>query len=117
MKIYEILEKIKSNPLISNIGICGNFDEYWFESGTPDNPVSVTAWETAVNALDRAIKMWPDNSGSELFPVPDPAMQFNQAIAYRNHWKADTMWSGSEYALKRIELLEWLIAHFRELDQ
>ncbi|UOL48882.1 hypothetical protein [Pseudomonas phage Astolliot] len=116
MKIYEILEKIKVKPLISNIGICGNFDEYWFESGSSDTPVCIEAWEHAVNALDRAIKLWPDHSGFELFPVPDPDMP-NPAIAYRNHWKSDTMWSGSDYACKRLELLVFLINHFRGLDQ
>lgn len=117
MKIWELLEKIKSNPLISNIGICGNFDEYWFESGTSDNPVCIEAWETAVNELDRAIKLWPDHSGSEFFPVPSCTAKYGPATAYRNHWKADTMWLGSDYACKRLELLVFLINHFKGLNQ
>lgn len=115
MKIYEILEAILAKPLILRIGICGNFDEYWFES-VAETTESLFLWEQSVNALSNAITLWPKNTGSELFPVPCPNTE-NPAIAYRNHWKAETMWSGSEYACNRLELLVFLINHFRELDK
>lgn len=116
MKIYEILETIRTKPVLPGIGICGNFDEVWFESSESDTPESIRTWEHSVNAFDQALKLWPGHSGSELFPVPCPD-HTDPAIAYRDHWRAGTMWDGSEYALNRIKLLDWLIAHFRELDK
>lgn len=114
MKIYEILESLRIEQPHPELGICANFDTAYDKS---NGVVDVEQWLADDDLLSNAMDKWPGFSGDSLFPVPDPDSIMTPDDVYSMHSESVTMWSGSEYALKRIELLEWLIAHFRKLGQ
>ncbi|UOL48881.1 hypothetical protein [Pseudomonas phage Astolliot] len=110
MKIFEILESLRIEQPNPALGICANFDK---SNGTDD----IEQWLADDDLMSNAMEKWPGFSGNSLFPVPDPDRIMTSGDVFQLHSESVTMWSGSEYALKRIELLEFLIAHFRELDK
>lgn len=114
MKIYEILESLRIEQPHPAIGICANFDTVYDNVNGTDDPEQ---WLADSDVLANAMEQWPGFSGDSLFPVPDPDSNLTPDDVYFINSDSVTMWSGSDYALKRIELLEWLIAHFRELDK
>lgn len=114
MKIYEILESLRIEQPHPDRGICANFDTVYDNVNGTDDPEQ---WLADTDALDNAMDKWPEHSGISLFPVPDPDNNLTPDDVYCINSDSRTMWSGSVYAEKRIELLEWLIAHFRELDK
>lgn len=114
MKIYEILEKLKTERPHPLLGICANFDTAYELANSTYLPEQ---WLADSDLVSDAMEQWPGYSGESLFPVPDPSGKFGPCEAYSIHSGADTMWSSSEYAHLRIHLLVFLINHFRELDQ
>lgn len=116
MKIWEILVSVLNHQPRSNLGICANFDTVYHAVHGAN--CDYDEWSNAVDILDSAMDKWPGHSGNQLFPVPDPDNSLlGPADTYSYHSEAGTMWSGSEYASKRIELLNWLIKHLRDSDQ
>lgn len=102
MKIYQVLEGLRTTRRYDYMGICTN------------------AWSVAIKhgirgidlRLQTAMEQWPEHSGDEAFPIADPTKQYSPSKAYSHY----VTWGKSAYAKKRFELLEWLIAHFKEQD-
>lgn len=105
MKIYQVLERLRDpkNRYSSDMGICTNA---W--SG-----FCHTELYGASQKVEHAMTLWPDYNGNESFPISDPTGKYDPELAYSMY----KLWGTSKYAGKRRELLEFLIVHFRELDQ
>lgn len=104
MKIYQALEELRDSKKrhSSDMGICTNA---WSRFGEHQ-------LYGASQTVDHAMTLWPDHSGNESFPISDPTGKYDPEMAYCMY----KLWGTSKYAGKRRELLEFLIAYFKEQD-
>lgn len=65
--------------------------------------------DMAMMMLDGMMKLWPQRSHSDRFPVPHPAHFSGPSSAFYHHQRDNTMWVG-EYGESRKALLAFLIA-------
>lgn len=92
--VYKALKSLKEDgPAMLVVGICSNLDHKLSEQ---DRYIPS-------NFLFRAFEAWPDFSGDVFFPV-------DGEDAY---WEDDEMWVNP----KRLQLLDYLIEYFKELDR
>lgn len=106
MKVYEALEHIKKNGPYLDAGICHNFHDRILDMNREEYRYLYDKWETLHK---KAFKEWKNFSGDVHYPIEGNMMEYASARYVR--WNKE-----SRYGTLRWELLDHLIAWFKEKD-
>lgn len=69
----------------------------------------------AVNIMGRLMRLWPESSDDELYPVPNPrkVLKSSPYLTFRHHHDRGTLWAG-KYGALRKELVAWMLEQLKK---
>lgn len=101
LKLSKFLKALASGkPPCSVVGICGNVEEYFIDTGID----RWFDWATHRGVCSK----WKHYSGEKLFPVPDPR-RGGKDNAHHIYWRTNNQWDKrTKYGRLRRDLALWL---------